>query len=111
MTARLATRIWVGAYLARLQAAGIAVYVAARGDPASGAVIVKTATMDGQARASQRITDPMTGSRRWDLLAEGREAAVDAALSRGRARDPDLWLIEIEDRQGRDLLDEPGLAD
>lgn len=111
MSARLATHVWVGAYLARLQAAGIAVYVTARGDATSGAVIVKTATLDGRARAVQRIADPMTGARRWDVLAAGDEATVDAALSRARDRDRDLWLVEVEDRQGRDLLDEPGLAD
>lgn len=111
MTARLATHVWVGAYLARLQAAGIAVYVAARGDPTSGAVIVTCATMDGRARAVQRITDPMTGTRRWDLLAEGDEPTVNATLARARSRDRDLWVIEIEDRHGRTLLDEPGLAD
>lgn len=111
MAARLAAHVWVSAYLARLQAAGIAVYVTARGDPSAGAVVVKTATLDGCARAVQRIGDPMTGTRRWDVLAEGDEATVDTVLSRARSRDRDLWVIEVEDRAGRDLLDEPGLAD
>jgi hypothetical protein len=53
----------------------------------------------------------MTGARAWILLAEGPEAEVDALLSRTRARDPDLWVIELEDRQGRTLLDEDGLSD
>ena len=66
--------------------------------------------LDGQARAFERQTDFATGGRRWTVLAEGAEPEVDAVLRRGRARDPDLWLIEIEDRQGRTLLDEPGLS-
>ena len=45
----------------------------------------------------------------WVLLAEGPEVEVDAALTRARARDPDLWLIELEDRLGRTLLAEEGL--
>jgi hypothetical protein len=45
------------------------------------------------------------------VLAEGPEAEVDAALARQRRYDPDLWLIEVEDRAGRSLLDEPGLAE
>ena len=32
------------------------------------------------------------------------------AIARQRGFDPDLWIIEIESRDGRTLLDEPGLA-
>jgi hypothetical protein len=109
MSARLAAHVWVAAYLARLRAAAIPAYVTARGDPVSGSVVVKLATLDGAARAFQRSFDPATGARIWAILAEGAEAAVDAALARARSRDRDLWLIEIEDRAGRSLLDEPGL--
>lgn len=106
---RLTAGFWVSAYLARLAQAGIAAYVVARGDATAGAVAVKHATLDGRARAFQRIVDPSTGGRRWELLAAGTEAEVDATLARARGRDPDLWLVEIEDRAGRTLLDEPGL--
>lgn len=109
MAARLASGVWVAAYLARLRVVAIPAYVSARGDETSGAVIVKLATLDGRARAFQRITDPGTGGREWDVLAEGDEAAVDAVLARARARDRDLWVIEVEDRQGRAMLEEGGL--
>jgi hypothetical protein len=111
MTARLASGVWVSAYLTRLQLAGIPAYVTARGDATAGAVVVKVALLDGSARAYERRSDLMTGARAWILLAEGPEADIDALLARTRARDPDLWLIELEDRQGRTLLDEPGLSD
>ena len=52
----------------------------------------------------------MTGDRRWIELALGDEAEVDATVARQRSFDPDLWVIEVEDRQGRHLLDEPGLT-
>jgi hypothetical protein len=109
--ARLAAGVWVAAYLARLRLAAIPAYVTAKGDPEAGAVLVKLATLDGQARAFQRMFDPMSGNRLWSVLAEGDEASVDAVLSRARSRDPDLWVIEVEDRQGRTLLDEDGLSD
>jgi len=108
---RLASGVWVAAYLARLRVAAIPVYVTARGDDAAGAVIVKLATLDGQAQAYQRITDPGSGGRSWDVLAEGDEAAVDAVIARARTRDRDLWVIEVEDRAGRTLLDQDGLSD
>lgn len=110
MTARLAAGIWVSAYLRRLELEGIPAFVVRRGDGTAGAVIVKVATMDGQARAFQRSFDLMTGERAWIMLAEGAEAEVDAALARQVWFDPDLWLIEIEDRKGRSLLDDPGLG-
>jgi hypothetical protein len=111
MTARLTADFWVRAYLARLQQAAIPAYVTARGDATAGSVLVRLATLDGQARAFARSLDPATGARVWSVQSEGPEAAVDAAVARARARDPDLWVIEIEDRSGRTLLDEPGLAD
>ncbi len=108
---RVTTDLWVSAYLTRLRLADIPVYVTARGDATAGAVIVKCATLDGRAKAVQRSYDLMTGSRVWVTLAEGPEGEVDASLRRQRDRDPDLWVIEVEDRQGRTLLDQPGLAD
>ena len=83
----------------------------AKGDATAGAVLVKLATLDGQARAFQRSFDLMTGGRVWVVLAEGAEAEVDAAITRQRRHDPDLWVIEVEDRAGRHLLDQDGLAD
>lgn len=110
MSARLASGLWVSAYLARLRLAGIPAYLTARGDETAGAVLVKIATLDGQARAFQRSYELTRDARVWVVLAEGEEAGVDAIIARQRARDPDLWVIEVEDRQGRSLLDEDGLS-
>jgi hypothetical protein len=107
--ARLTAEFWVQAYLARLNLANIPAYVTARGDATAGAVMVKVATLDGRATAHARAYDA-TGARVWTLLAEGDEPEVDAALERQRRYDPDLWIIEIEDRAGRHLLDAPGLG-
>jgi hypothetical protein len=109
--ARLTAKFWVQAYMARLELTGIPAYVMAHGDDTAGAVLVKLATLDGQAQAFQRSFDLMPGDRKWVVLAEGDEPSVDAALRRQREFDPDLWVVEVEDRQGRHLLDEPGLAD
>jgi hypothetical protein len=111
MSTRLTADFWVRAYLARLRLADIPAYVTARGDATAGAVIVKCARLDGSAQALQRSFDLASGERRWVTLADGPEPDIDALLARQRARDPDLWLIEIESRSGRTLLDEPGLSD
>ena len=111
MTDRLTADFWVSAYLARLRLADIPAFVVAHGDDTAGAVLVKLNTLDGRAKVWQRSFDLMSGARAWVVLAEGDEADVDAALRRQRDRDRDVWVIEVEDRQGRHLLDEPGLSD
>ena len=111
MTPRLTAGLWVSAYLARLRLAAIPAYLARRGDQTAGAVVVKLATLDGRARAYARRWDFESDTRLWELLVEGDEAEVDARLTREAARDPDLWLIELEDRHGRTLLDKDGLAE
>ena len=107
---RLTARFWVDAYLARLRLADIPAFVVAHGDDTGGAVLVKLNTLDGQAVAYQRSFDLMTGDRAWVALETGGEQAVDEAITRQRGFDPDLWVIEVEDRAGRHLLDEDGLA-
>lgn len=108
--ARLTTRFWVDAYLRRLSLRDIPAYVIAHGDDTGGAVLVKLATLDGQAVVFQRSFDLMTGDRTWTELARGDEREVDASVGRQRGFDPDLWVIEVEDRQGRHLLEEDGLS-
>ena len=109
--ARLTAEFWVQAYLARLRLQDIPAFVTSHGDDTAGAVLVKLNTLDGQARAFQRSFDLMSGERTWVVLAEGEERAVDEAIAKQRGFDPDLWVVEVEDRVGRHLLDEPGLAD
>nr|WP_275116177.1 DUF1491 family protein [Aliiroseovarius subalbicans] len=103
--------IWVSAYLARLRVHDIPAFVVKKGDATAGAVLVKLNTLDGNATVYQRSFDLMTGERTWVVLSKGDEHSVDDALARQRGFDPDLWVIEVEDRQGRHLLDEPGLSD
>ena len=111
MTPRLTADFWVRVYLARLEQAGIPAFVTAKGDATAGAVLVKVARLDGTAQAYQRSFDLMADTRVWVVLSEGDESVVDAAITRQRSFDPDLWVIEVEDRQGRSLLDEAGLSE
>ena len=108
--ARLTSEFWVQAYLTRLSLANIPAFVTAKGDATAGAVLIKQSTLDGQATLYQRSVDLMTGERTWVELAKGPDADVDAATERQRGFDPDLWVIEVEDRDGRHLLDEDGLS-
>ncbi|WP_417525189.1 DUF1491 family protein [Marinovum sp.] len=106
---RLTADFWVAAYIARLRQADIPAFVVAHGDDTSGMVMVKLNTLDGEARLYHRMHDLMADETRWQEMQAGPEAEVDAALARQRAMDPDLWVIEVEDRAGRHLLDSGGL--
>ena len=108
---RLTSDVWVSAYLTRLRLVDIQAFVVARGDRTAGAVLVKLNTLDGKGRVFQRSFDLITGVRNWIELICGDEPALDAAIARQRSFDPDLWVIEVEDRAGRHLLDEPGLSE
>ncbi|MEO0774434.1 MAG: DUF1491 family protein [Pseudomonadota bacterium] len=108
---RLTSAFWVHAYLARLRMSGIPAFVTSHGDDTAGAILVKLNTLNGQAKVFQRGFDLLSDTRSWDVLADGPEADVDAAITRQRGFDPDLWVIEVEDRAGRHMLDEPGLSD
>lgn len=107
---RLTSRFWVDAYLTRLRMFDIPAFVVAHGDDTGGAVLVKLSTLDGKAVLYQRSFDLMTGMRNWAELAGGSDVDVDASIDRQRGFDPDVWVIEVEDRQGRHFLDQDGLT-
>lgn len=107
---RLRADVWVGAYLTRLRLEGIPAFVTAKGDATAGAVLVKMNTLDGKAKSFQRSFDLTTGERAWVVLSEGEDTDVEIALEKQKSFDPDLWVIEVEDKAGRHMLDEPGLS-
>jgi hypothetical protein len=109
MTPRVTSEFWVKAYMTRLRVMDIPAFLTSRGDATAGAVLVKINTLDGNAAAYQRSYD-VDGNRIWVPLSEGTDAEVEEALSRQRQYDPDIWIIEVEDKQGRSLLDQDGLS-
>lgn len=107
MQFELRSEIWVSALLRRAQAGGAMALLSRRGDRDGGAVLVKVATLDGKASLYAPARNG-AGDRVYLKLAVGpEERMVDEAVARRRAQDPDLWVVEIEDRQGRHFLTEP----
>lgn len=98
--ARIPSHVWIEAEIRRLSAKGIGVYVTARGDAGDGMVIQKIADMSGKCRLLFRQRD-LSGKLVWvDVLDAPVVAEVDADayIRRAIERDPDLWVVEIEDR-------------
>ncbi|WP_299680160.1 DUF1491 family protein [uncultured Roseobacter sp.] len=107
---RLTARFWIDAYLMRLRGLDIPAFIVAHGDDDAGSVLVKLNRLDGQATLYQRSYNLMEDTRNWAILEQGQEADVDAVIARQRGHDPDVWVVEVEDRAGRHMLDQPGLA-
>ncbi len=107
---RLRTDFWVAAYLNQLQIEAIPAFVTARGEPEAGSVLVRLNLLDGHSRLFQRSYDLARDRRIWMLLDEGEDGRIDQLLQRQQHRDRDLWIIEVEDRQGRTLLDRDSLV-
>jgi len=109
MTPRLKAGIWARALIRRAELAGAAAFVVRKGDETAGMVLIKQSTLDGQASVFSPST-ALDGGRLW-LRATGaapvEDAAAEAYIARQLSYDPDLWVIEIEDRDGRHFLDEP----
>lgn len=107
---RLTAEFWVQAYLTRLRLYEIPAFVVSHGDDTAGTILIKLNTLNGQATLYQRVFDILNDTRKWDVLTDGDEQSVDQAVARQCSFDPDIWVIEVEDRLGRHLLDEDGLS-
>lgn len=103
----LKTEFWASALLRRAAIAGAFGGVTRKGDTDAGAVLVKVATMDGRARLYAPARDG-EGERIFLDLSSGTlgdiEANVDAYVRKRADTDPDVWVIEIEDKHGRHFL-------
>lgn len=107
---RLKSEIWVKAYIRRCQVAGAPAVVVKHGDDDAGAIYIRVSRLDGQAALFGPAPAGLSGAdfdRRWvSLLGDGfvTDGDVQSYLDREARFDSDLWIVEVEDRQGRDFL-------
>jgi hypothetical protein len=109
---RLKSSIWVAGYLRRCQSAGVFGAVRRRGAEEAGAVLVKVALMDGTAMlyvpAPQTAYDDSRPIERVFTPSPPQavgEQTIEARLAKEIGFDPDVWIVEIEDKAGRHFLD------
>jgi hypothetical protein len=110
---RLKTAIWVAAYLRRCEVEGVFGVVRRRGAEEAGAVFVRVSRLDGTSDlfgpAPQSAFDAIQAAPRAftpSLNAQpASDEAVEAYLAREVKFDPDVWIVEVEDRAGRNFLD------
>ena len=111
---RLRADIWVSAYLRRCAVEGAVATLRRRGAAEAGAIFVKIDRLDRSAAlfapAPQSELASHGVERLWARAHKDEwvdEAEVEKRLTREIAFDPDLWIVEVEDRQGRHWLDLP----
>lgn len=110
---RLKSAIWVSAYLRRCGVEGAFAAVRRRGAEEAGAIYIVVNRLDGTADlygpAPQTAFDDAHPVDRAFAPAlktmPAPESAIDAYLARESRIDPDIWVIEIEERSGRSFLD------
>ncbi|WP_298162260.1 DUF1491 family protein [Brevundimonas sp.] len=96
--------LWVGALIRRAGIEGASATVVRRGDARAGTVIVKAYnTSDRTARLYSEAFG-QDGDRLWIQPVSGTESELDAYIERQRTYDPDLWVVEVEDREGRHFI-------
>ena len=113
MTDRVTSDFWVSAYLRRVRIEGAFAVLRRRGAPEAGAIAVVVARGDRlsalflqapqsafeTARPGDRLFVPAYA----EVFVEERR--IEEKLAREIDFDPDLWIVEVEDRDGRSFLD------
>ncbi len=103
MDDRLPTELWVSAHIRALNARNVPVYVVRKGALASGTVMLKIAMPQRTCKLLNQSRD-IDGNMGWMDIFDGEvvdEPRADAYIQRSLSRDPDLWVIEVEDKSGQ----------
>jgi hypothetical protein len=111
---RLRADFWVAAYLRRCAHEGASAVLRRRGAEEAGAIFIKIDRLDGAAALfgpapqSEVQEDQDRLFTRMHAAAWIDPAEAELKLTREAKFDPDLWIVETEDRQGRCFLDVAG---
>jgi hypothetical protein len=102
---QLSSDLWVYALIRRVQLAGSFATVVRKGDARGGAVLIKTFDRKSDKAALWAEAVGGDGESVWMRPIDHEdEASVDAYLARAARIDPDIWVVEIEDADGRRFI-------
>jgi hypothetical protein len=107
---RLRSDFWVSAYLRRCAVEGVDAALRRRGAAEAGAIFVKVDHLDGTASlfgpAPQSLLPEDAKDRLFaPVLERVLPPDVEERMAREMRFDPDLWLVEVDTREGRHFLD------
>ena len=107
MAMGIGTGIWVMAQVRICDRAFIPATVVRRGDPDAGTVLLKLNRFEHGVTVYTQATS-MTDEPAWTRgtgPTPVSEAEADAYIERQVKYDPDVWILEIEDRRGQYQMD------
>lgn len=104
---RLRPELWVKAVLRLCATRDLPAFVVKRGDADAGAVLLKLNRLEHGAVVFSQTRD-MDGHMAWVQATTGAvpDPDAEAMIARHLDRDPDLWVVEIEDRLGRHPIED-----
>lgn len=108
---RLKSEIWVKAYVRRVASGGRQAYIVRHGDDDAGAIYIRINRLDGTSTVFGPAPASLSGletDRRWVAYFKGEarsDIEVDGLLEREARTDPDLWIVEVEARDGEHGLE------
>ncbi len=97
----LPVHIWIDAKLSTLNAHGIFYYIHKRGEQNTGTILLKLNGLSGVCKLMVQQRD-LDGNLGWVNALRKKlveEAEADSYIASSTSNDPDLWVIEIEDRE------------
>jgi hypothetical protein len=106
-TPRLKAGIFVRALIRRVQVAGASAFVIRSGAEEAGSIILRIAKLDGSVLVLNQARNAK-GELVWAQALGGwvSEARAGEWCDKQVKFDPDIWIVEIEDREGRAFVDE-----
>ncbi len=107
----ISSDFWVGALVRRVEQGGAFAFIAHKGHAQFGSVIVKVLNLRTRNAYALREAQSGTGESGAETvwmrpLETVDEPDIDAYIARQLRYDPDLWVVEIEDVEGRHFLTE-----
>jgi hypothetical protein len=100
---RLKSGIWIQAQVRLCGINNLAAYVAKKGDADAGAIFLRLNKLDGSNFIYSQ-TRAMSGQIAWSSAGDGEpmdDLAAHEYLEKQQKYDPDLWILEIEDPDGK----------
>lgn len=108
---RVTSAVWVAAFIRRCNGAGAVATLVQRGAEEAGAIFVIVDRLDGAAdlyapAPQASFDDARPSDRKFQRVLESAAAVeISERLDREKRFDPDLWVVAVEDREGRVLFD------